>query len=133
MLFVTALQLILSRVESDRGDSIPDKMTLAKVLHHFCDWTMWAYGKCLFCLSVSISHCNTSALMFMNATMPAYAIGTIQSNPGNNNFLYLCLGYFITIILRSMGWGIRDSFLLSAPPYVFAVGSFPPHFCFPFF
>jgi len=79
-------KLVLSRVESDRGDAIPDKLTLAKVLHHLSDWTMWAY-----------------ALMFMNTTMPAYAIG-----------------YFITIILRSMGWGLRDSFLLSSPPYCFA-------------
>jgi len=42
------------------------------------------------------------ALMFMCATMPAYAVG-----------------YFITIILASMGWGVRDSLLLTAPPAVF--------------
>jgi len=40
----------------------------------------------------------------MCSTMPAYAIG-----------------YFITIILFGMGWGLKDALLLSAPPYVFAV------------
>ncbi|KAJ6499147.1 high-affinity nicotinic acid transporter [Mycena sanguinolenta] len=43
------------------------------------------------------------AFMFMSATMPAYAIG-----------------YFVTIILNSMGWGVRASLLLATPPYVFA-------------
>ncbi|TFK73949.1 MFS general substrate transporter [Pluteus cervinus] len=79
-------QLVLARVEADRGDSIPDPLTLSKILEHLRDWTIWAY-----------------ALMFMCATMPAYAIG-----------------FFVTIILAGMGWGIRDSLLLSAPPYVFA-------------
>ncbi|KAJ7091244.1 major facilitator superfamily domain-containing protein [Mycena epipterygia] len=57
--FLTAkqTQLILDRVEEDRGDSLPDEITVAKVLHHLSDWTMWAY-----------------ALMFMSSTMPAYAI-----------------------------------------------------------
>jgi len=42
--------------------------------------------------------------MFLAATMPAYAIG-----------------FFITIILRGMGYNLRDSFLLTAPPYAAAV------------
>jgi len=79
-------QLILHRVEKDRGDSLPDKMTWQKLRLHLSDWTMWAF-----------------ALMFMCATMPAYAIG-----------------FFVTIILAGMGYNIRDSLLLSAPPGVFA-------------
>ncbi|RDB25238.1 putative transporter C11D3.18C [Hypsizygus marmoreus] len=79
-------KLILDRVEADRGDSIPDEMAWAKLWLHLRDWTVWAY-----------------ALMFMCATMPAYAIG-----------------FFITIILAGMGFSTRDSLLLSAPPSVFA-------------
>ncbi|KAG6813545.1 hypothetical protein H0H92_009937 [Tricholoma furcatifolium] len=79
-------KMVLDRVEKDRGDSLPDKMTWAKIILHFSDWTTWAF-----------------ALMFMCATMPAYAVG-----------------FFITIILSSMGYGVRDSLLLSAPPGVFA-------------
>lgn len=45
----------------------------------------------------------TFGLMYFCATVPAYAIG-----------------FFVTIILRSMGWSIQNSLLLSAPPYVFA-------------
>ncbi|TFK44848.1 major facilitator superfamily domain-containing protein [Crucibulum laeve] len=43
------------------------------------------------------------ALMFLSSTMPAYAIG-----------------FFITIILRTMGYDITMSLILTAPPYVFA-------------
>ncbi|KAF8653322.1 hypothetical protein AX16_004022 [Volvariella volvacea WC 439] len=75
--------LVLKRIEEDRGDSVPDSLTFAKVLRHLCDWTLWAYG-----------------LMFLCSTLPAYA-----------------LAYFITIILRGMGWSVTASLLLSAPPY----------------
>lgn len=43
------------------------------------------------------------ALMFMCSTMPAYAVG-----------------FFITIILRSMGFSTMMSLILTAPPFVFA-------------
>ncbi|KAJ7668665.1 major facilitator superfamily domain-containing protein [Mycena polygramma] len=74
---------VLQRVEDDRGDSIPEQLTLRKVLHHLGDWTLWAYG-----------------LMFMCCTLPAYA-----------------LAYFISIILKGLGWSTTASLLLSAPPY----------------
>jgi len=80
-------ELILKRVEDDRGDSIPDEITTKKVLKHCADWKLWVFG-----------------LMFMTQTVPAYFVG-----------------FFLTIILRSMGWTLRDSFLLSAPPYGFAL------------
>jgi hypothetical protein len=35
---------ILKRIEEDRGDSLPDKLTFRKFLTHCSDWTMWAYG-----------------------------------------------------------------------------------------
>ncbi|KAF8229045.1 MFS general substrate transporter [Tricholoma matsutake] len=77
---------ILARVERDRGDSIPDALSGAKVVKHLLDWRAWAF-----------------AIMYLCATMPAYAIG-----------------FFVTIILRGMGWGVTDSLLLSAPPYIVA-------------
>ena len=59
------LQLILSRIESDRGDSMPDKMTLNKVFHHLGDWTIWAYGNLnrfrIFYNIVISQHINFSA------------------------------------------------------------------------
>ncbi|KXN87484.1 hypothetical protein AN958_08789, partial [Leucoagaricus sp. SymC.cos] len=79
-------KLVLERVERDRGDSVPDELTLSKILQHLQDWKIWAFGLMYFC-----------------AAVPAYAIG-----------------FFVTIILRSMGWSIQYSLLLSAPPYVFA-------------
>jgi len=51
-------KFILKRIEDDRGDSVPDQITLQKVLHHLGDWTIWVYG-----------------LMFMTQTMPAYFVG----------------------------------------------------------
>ncbi|KAJ7783325.1 major facilitator superfamily domain-containing protein [Mycena metata] len=82
-LTVEQTNLILSRVELDRGDSLPDEITLAKVLHHLV------------------------SLMFMCATMPAYAVA-----------------YFVTIILNSMGWSVRNSLLLSTPPYAISCFTF---------
>ncbi|KAH9485005.1 putative transporter C11D3.18C [Psilocybe cubensis] len=86
--FVTDEQrkMILDRVEADRGDSIPDKMTTAKLFHHLSDPIVWIM-----------------ALMFLCSTMPAYA-----------------LGFFITIILKSMGYSTFKSLVLTCPPYVFA-------------
>jgi hypothetical protein len=37
--------LILQRIESDRGDSVPDKITVSKVLHHLGDWKLWVFGQ----------------------------------------------------------------------------------------
>ncbi|KAF5312923.1 hypothetical protein D9619_003606 [Psilocybe cf. subviscida] len=51
-------KMILDRVEADRGDSMPDKMTGAKLLKHLMDPLLWA-----FCY------------MFLTSTLPAYAIG----------------------------------------------------------
>ncbi|KAF9071629.1 major facilitator superfamily domain-containing protein [Rhodocollybia butyracea] len=79
-------KFVLERIEEDRGDSLPDAITLRKVFEHLSDWKIWIYG-----------------IMFMCATIPAYAIG-----------------FFVTIILSSMGWDLEHSLLLSAPPYVFA-------------
>ncbi|KAF8891797.1 major facilitator superfamily domain-containing protein [Infundibulicybe gibba] len=57
--FLTAEQtaMVLKRIEDDRGDSVPDKVTFRKVLTHLSDWTLWAYG-----------------IMFMCVTLPAYAL-----------------------------------------------------------
>ncbi|KAF8653320.1 hypothetical protein AX16_004020 [Volvariella volvacea WC 439] len=79
-------QFVLQRIEEDRGDSLPDYLTIEKVLRHLRDWKLWAY-----------------AIMYLCATMPAYAIG-----------------FFITLILRGMGWGVTESLLLSTPPYIVA-------------
>jgi MFS transporter, ACS family, DAL5 transporter family protein len=37
-------KFVLKRIEDDRGDSVPDKITLEKVLHHLMDWKLWVYG-----------------------------------------------------------------------------------------
>ncbi|KAJ3904951.1 major facilitator superfamily domain-containing protein [Lentinula edodes] len=79
-------RFILERIEEDRGDSLPDTVTLWKAFEHLSDWKIWIYG-----------------LMFLCATIPAYAIG-----------------FFITVILSGMGWNLEFALLLSAPPYVFA-------------
>ncbi|KAG7091133.1 hypothetical protein E1B28_010187 [Marasmius oreades] len=82
-------EMVLSRIEEDRGDSVSDSVTTAKVFEHLSDWKVWIFG-----------------LMFLCATIPAYAIGL-----------------FVTVILSGMGWGLRDSLLLSAPPYGFAAAT----------
>ncbi|KAF8161311.1 major facilitator superfamily domain-containing protein [Crassisporium funariophilum] len=81
--------IMLQRVERDRGDSVPDLLSIEKLVNHLLDWKLWTIG-----------------VMYMCATMPAYAIS-----------------FFVTFILRGMGWSVTASLLLSAPPYVFAAVS----------
>ncbi|KAJ3828843.1 major facilitator superfamily domain-containing protein [Lentinula raphanica] len=44
--FLTSAEtkFVLQRIQEDRGDSLPDEVTLRKVLHHMADWKIWAYG-----------------------------------------------------------------------------------------
>lgn len=35
------LEIVLNRVERDRGDAKADKLTRAKVLRHSADWKLW--------------------------------------------------------------------------------------------
>lgn len=51
-------EFVLRRINEDRGDALPDEITIKKVLHHMSDWTLWAYG-----------------VLFMLAVMPNYATG----------------------------------------------------------
>lgn len=36
---------VLKRIDEDRGDATPDKITFSKVKAHLSEWTIWAYGK----------------------------------------------------------------------------------------
>ncbi|TFK23157.1 MFS general substrate transporter, partial [Coprinopsis marcescibilis] len=56
-------ELVLTRVENDRGDSVPDEFTREKVFLHLSDWKIWAFGLMYFC-----------------ATVPAQAIGFFLTN-----------------------------------------------------
>ncbi|EAU83773.2 hypothetical protein CC1G_07508 [Coprinopsis cinerea okayama7 len=37
-------EFVIKRINEDRGDALPDKITFAKVMKHLQDWTLWAYG-----------------------------------------------------------------------------------------
>lgn len=63
--------------------------------------------------------------MFMCATMPVSAIGAFCPRYLSAAVSHrVTIGYFVTIILGTLGWGVRDSLLLTAPVYVFAVRTF---------
>lgn len=49
-------QLMIDRVNADRGDALPDALTGAKLRAHLSDWRMWSFALC-----------------FMSSTMPSYA------------------------------------------------------------
>ncbi|KAJ3507198.1 hypothetical protein NLJ89_g6443 [Agrocybe chaxingu] len=97
-------QMILDRVEADRGDSIPDAMTWAKLFKHLRDPLLWAFGASILHIYVGkLLTLSLAALMFLASTVPAYAIV-----------------FFVTIILRGMGYTEALALLLTAPPGVFA-------------
>ncbi|KAJ7209757.1 major facilitator superfamily domain-containing protein [Mycena pura] len=77
--------IVLKRVQDDRGDSLPDLLSWKKFVAAF-DWRVWAYS-----------------FMFLCSTISTYGVG-----------------FFVTLILRGLGWGVSASLLLSAPPFIFA-------------
>lgn len=48
------LKTIFNRVERDRGDAEPDKLTPRKVVAIGLRWEFWAYGLMLLCCSAPI-------------------------------------------------------------------------------
>ena len=40
-------RLVLQRVEQDRGDSVPDVLSKAKIISHLSDWKVWTFGTIL--------------------------------------------------------------------------------------
>jgi hypothetical protein len=48
------LGVVLDRVERDRGDSLPDKLTWEKFWRHVSSWQLWVYGLMFLCCSAPI-------------------------------------------------------------------------------
>jgi hypothetical protein len=48
------LEVVLDRVERDRGDSLPDKLTWEKFWRHVSSWQLWVYGLMFLCCSAPI-------------------------------------------------------------------------------
>ncbi len=48
------LEVVLDRVERDRADAEPDRLTWAKVLKHSMSWPLWVYGFMFLCSSAPI-------------------------------------------------------------------------------
>jgi hypothetical protein len=70
--FLTQMEteIILKRVEDDRGDSVPDKQTAKKVLQHLCDWKVWIFGASeTLAVTNRASYLTFIGLMFMTQTM----------------------------------------------------------------
>jgi hypothetical protein len=61
-------ELVLKRIEEDRGDSVPDEVTFKKVLKHLGDWKVWVFGlmfmtqavvcafECVYCPYFSVTN-----------------------------------------------------------------------------
>lgn len=48
------LEVVLNRVERDRGDAEPDELTMRKVLTYMMRWELWVYGFMFLCCSAPI-------------------------------------------------------------------------------
>jgi hypothetical protein len=59
------------------------------------DWTLWAYGESGLVLLLAITYAKPTGCMFACCTLPAYM-----------------LAYFISIILKGMGYSTTESLLL---------------------
>lgn len=48
-------QFVIDRVNEDRGDAIPDEVTLRKVLRHLVCWRTWVFGYLFMSSSLPVS------------------------------------------------------------------------------
>ncbi|ORY19211.1 major facilitator superfamily domain-containing protein [Clohesyomyces aquaticus] len=48
------LEIVLDRIDRDRRDSTPDKLTWEKFRHHVGNWELWVYGFMFLCCSAPI-------------------------------------------------------------------------------
>jgi hypothetical protein len=48
------LEVVLDRVEGDRGDSQPDELTWKKFWNYLESWQLWVYGFMFLCCSTPI-------------------------------------------------------------------------------
>ena len=59
-----------------------------------------------------------NGMMFLLSTLPAY-VGTCIATSLHADYLSsYAFSYFLVLILRGFGYSVRDSQLLSAPPYI---------------
>ena len=73
--------IVLDRVEKDRGDSLPDVLTTEKILRYLLDWKLWATGMDAdVLLLILIQLFWVTGMMYMCATMPAYAIRCVTTS-----------------------------------------------------
>jgi hypothetical protein len=69
-------ELILKRIEEDRGDSVPDVITGNKVKSHLLDWKLWAFGEhAKTHFGMTVIRDNIAGLMYFCATVPGFANG----------------------------------------------------------
>lgn len=48
------LQVVLDRVERDRGDTLPEKLTAAKIRTCCLNWELWVYGLMFMCCAAPV-------------------------------------------------------------------------------
>lgn len=46
------VSIILARIDRDRGDAVPEKLTWQRLLNYLGDWKIWEFGV-LICCNVS--------------------------------------------------------------------------------
>ncbi|KAJ7741505.1 hypothetical protein B0H14DRAFT_3608481 [Mycena olivaceomarginata] len=108
--FLTPDQTALcwSGIECDRGDSVPDQLTLHKVFHHLSDWTLWAYGKCTCEYSLNIA-AETRPLQGLCHVLYPASVSSISLPAFDSAILTprfkICLGIFY--IDYSQGHGVE--------------------------
>lgn len=46
--------IILNRIARDRGDAIPEKLTLKRILTYLQDWKVWEFGLLILCNNATV-------------------------------------------------------------------------------
>jgi len=95
------LAVVLDRVERDRGDSLPDKLTWQKFWRHVLSWQLWVYGVMFLC-------CSAPIYAF------TYFIQTILKTMGYPTAV-------VFLLVSNISWAsMKANGFQCAPPYLFS-------------
>lgn len=119
-------QLIVARVNQDRGDADLEKFSFKKWLGGASDWKIWAYGLCKPLSLTGTFNPRQATKQQMNdrvyvTTKRRLDLANFSSGFGCATTVSYALAYFLPIILNlGLKYDTGTSQCLIAPPYVFA-------------
>jgi hypothetical protein len=102
-------EVVIERLNKDRGDGQPDQITREKVFMHLRDPKVWGFAFIVFLLS---------EVTDLSSLVPRLLV-TLWPISSRTNFTRINLHF--RVIINDLGFSVGMSLLLVAPPYFFTI------------